>query len=373
MGEASALALGLTFAGSNNEAILSDLIAIAQDTEHEKTLRSICMSIGLICFGSPSLDFLETLEQNANLKWSLPLYMASAYFKSSNPTIVRKLLKLSNDISNEVKRTSIIALGFVMYHDDKLIDIIKMLLYSYNPFIRYGCVMALAIGCKDNKEAIEMIWPLLSDNVDFVRQGVYVALSLLMQVGTNNSEPKLEEFRKNMQEIVGRTHVEIMAKMGAILSVGLLDIGGRNMTISLTTRSGMPKIEAITGMLVFCQYWNWFPYLNFIGLAITPSVFIGVTSSIKIPKEFQIKSNCKPSLFDYPANVVVEDKKNESKKEAAKELSTTNKAKVRAALKKKDSDMDIELPNQISKKPSLISQKEHKDEPASQQKIEVAE
>jgi len=30
--------------------------------------------------------------------------------------------------------------------------------------------------------------------------------------------------------------------MGAILSVGILDIGGRNMTISLTTRSGIPKI-----------------------------------------------------------------------------------------------------------------------------------
>lgn len=30
--------------------------------------------------------------------------------------------------------------------------------------------------------------------------------------------------------------------MGAILSVGLLDIGGRNMSISLTTRSGMPKL-----------------------------------------------------------------------------------------------------------------------------------
>ena len=55
MGEASALALGLTFAGTNNESILSDLIAIAQDTEHEKTLRSICLSIGLISFRSPSV------------------------------------------------------------------------------------------------------------------------------------------------------------------------------------------------------------------------------------------------------------------------------------------------------------------------------
>lgn len=30
--------------------------------------------------------------------------------------------------------------------------------------------------------------------------------------------------------------------MGAIISVGILDIGGRNMTVSLTTKSGMPKI-----------------------------------------------------------------------------------------------------------------------------------
>lgn len=113
--------------------------------------------------------------------------MACAYFKSSNPTVVKKLLKLSNDISNEVKRTAIICLGFVMYHDEKLYDVIKMLLYSYNPYIRYGCVMALAIGAKETKDALELIWPLLTDSVDFVRQGVYVALSILFQVSTTNS------------------------------------------------------------------------------------------------------------------------------------------------------------------------------------------
>lgn len=100
-----------------------------------------------------------------------------------------------------------------------------------------------------------------------------------------------------------------MGKMGAILSVGILDAGGRNMAVSLTTRSGLPKIEAVTGMLVFSQYWNWFPYLNFIGLALSPSTFIGVTANLKIPKSFQLKSNCKPSLFDYPANIIKEEKK----------------------------------------------------------------
>lgn len=131
-----------------------------------------------------------------------------------------------------------------------------------------------------------------------------------------------------------------MAKMGAILSVGLLDIGGRNMTVSLTTRSGMPKIESITGMLIFAQSWNWFPYLNFIGLTLTPSCFVGVNSeNLKVPTTFKLKSNCKASLFSYPADIVKEEKKNDNKKDNVKELSTTNKVKARAALKKKDSEM----------------------------------
>lgn len=33
-----------------------------------------------------------------------------------------------------------------------------------------------------------------------------------------------------------------MTKLGAILAIGLLDVGGRNMNISLTTRSGISKL-----------------------------------------------------------------------------------------------------------------------------------
>lgn len=216
---------------------------------------------------------------------------------------MRKLLKLSNDISNEVKRSAIIALGFVLYHDDKLINVIKMLLYSYNPYIRYGCIVALAIGSKTNKEVLELIWPSLTDSVDFVRQGAYISIALLLQVATNQSEPKLADFRKTIEETLVKTHGDQMTKLGAIISIGILDIGGRNMSLSLTTRSGIPKLEAVAGILVFSQYWNWFPYLNFIGLAYSPSMFIGVTSSLKIPTNFKIHSNCKPSLFDYPPNI----------------------------------------------------------------------
>ena len=39
----------------------------------------------------------------------------------------------------------------------------------------------------------------MNDSVDFVRQGVYVALSILFQVSTTNSEPKLADFRKTIE------------------------------------------------------------------------------------------------------------------------------------------------------------------------------
>lgn len=55
MGEASALGLGLLYAGTNNEAVMSDLIVIASESEHEKVIRSICIAIGLISFQSPSI------------------------------------------------------------------------------------------------------------------------------------------------------------------------------------------------------------------------------------------------------------------------------------------------------------------------------
>lgn len=278
------------------------------------------------------------MEENPTIKLAIPFYLACAYFKTSNPTVVRKLLKLSNDISNEVKRSAILALGFVLYQDEKLISVIKMLLYSYNPYIRYGCIMSLAIGCKNTKEAIDLIWPSLTDGVDFVRQGAYIALALLLQVATNLSEPKLADFRKSIEEVLSKQHGDQMTKLGAIMAIGLLDIGGRNMSLSLTTRSGMPKLEAISGLLIFTQYWNWFPYINFIGLSISPSMLIGVTAKLKVPTSFQFVSNCKPALFDYPPNIPKQEKKKDDKKEAAKELSTTNKARARL-LRKKESDM----------------------------------
>ena len=47
----------------------------------------------------------------------------------------------------------------------------KLLKLSYNPHIRYGTAIALGISCAGTSyvDAIQMLEPMLTDNVDYVR------------------------------------------------------------------------------------------------------------------------------------------------------------------------------------------------------------
>ena len=50
-------------------------------------------------------------------------------------------------------------------------------------------------------------------------------------------------------------HEDTMAKFGAMLASGILDAGGRNLTIALISPSGHVRMPAVVGLAVFAQYW----------------------------------------------------------------------------------------------------------------------
>jgi len=84
-------------------------------------------------------------------------------------------------------------------------------------------------------------------------------------------------------------------------------------------------MKACLGMLVFLNFWYWFPLVHFLSLTFAPTCLIGATKALKVPNSFEFKSNAKPSLFDYPAHLKVEDKK-EKEKSKAVTLSISDKA-----------------------------------------------
>merc|ERR1712226_291362 len=95
--------------------------------------------------------------------------------------------------------------------------------------------------------------------------------------------PKVKDFRALYAKVIGDKHDDVMAKFGAILSQGIIDAGGRNVTISLQSRTGHTNMMAVVGMLVFTQYWYWFPLTHFLSLAFTPSALIGLNKNLDMP------------------------------------------------------------------------------------------
>ena len=65
----------------------------------------------------------------------------------------------------------------------------------------------------------------------------------------------LQAFREKLASIVVDKHTPPLVKMGAILSQGIVDAGGRNVCLSLQSRSGFTKPSNVAGLLLFVQHW----------------------------------------------------------------------------------------------------------------------
>ena len=88
----------------------------------------------------------------------------------------------------------------------------------------------------------------------------------------------------------------------------------------------------MVGLVMFLQYWYWYPLLNFLSLSLTPTALVGLNQNLKVPKSFSFISNAKPSTFKYPDFLKKEEKK-DGEKVATAVLSTTVKVKAREGRK----------------------------------------
>ena len=340
-GEAAALAIGLVMLGSANPKAIEEMLGYAHDTQHEKIIRGLALGIAMCMYGrEDESDALTTQlihDKDPILRYSAMYTIAFAYAGSGSNAALRKLLHVAvSDVADDVRRAAVTAIGFVLAATPaQCPKVVKLLAESYNPHVRYGATIAVGISCAATglKEALELIEPMLSDPIDYVRQGALLAASMvLMQNSEHADDSKQAEHRKRLAKVVGDKHEEVMAKFGAILATGLLDAGGRNVTISLISKSGQKQMGGIVGMAVFTHFWFWHPLVLFASLAFTPTAAIGVNGALRMPK-WRFKSGAPPSAYAYPPPLDLK-KKDEVKLEKAV-LSTTSKASKLAADKDK--------------------------------------
>ncbi|KAJ6847996.1 26S proteasome non-ATPase regulatory subunit 1-like protein A-like [Iris pallida] len=305
-GEAAGISMGLLMVGTASEKA-SEMLAYAHDTQHEKIIRGLSLGIALTVYGreeeADTLIEQLTRDQDPILRYGGMYALALAYSGTANNKAIHQLLHFAvSDVSDDVRRTAVLALGFVLYSEpEQTPRIVSLLSESYNPHVRYGAALAVGISCAGTglSEAISLLEPLTSDVVDFVRQGALIAMAMVMIQTNESCDSRVGTFRRQLEKIILDKHEDTMSKMGAILAAGILDAGGRNVTIRLLSKTKHDKITAVVGLAVFSQFWYWYPLTYFISLAFSPTALIGLNYDLKVPK-FEFLSNAKPSLFEYP-------------------------------------------------------------------------
>lgn len=249
--EAAGLGLGLvlvgngptfTGVGSDGMQAVMSLLTKAATSPHEKTVRGATMGVALSCYGlEETADVV--IEQMARDKDPIVRYSAQfarglAFCGSAASSAVRGLLHSAvSDVSDDVRRAAVMALGFVLHRKPReLPKLVGLLAESFNPHVRYGAAMALGIAAAATgmPSALHILQPLLDDPVDFVRQGAFMATAMVLQQESEARTPMVKKFRERVMADATNPFKPAMARMGAIMAAGILDAGGRNCVVSLT-------------------------------------------------------------------------------------------------------------------------------------------
>mmetsp|Transcript_6645 Transcript_6645/g.11182 ORF Transcript_6645/g.11182 Transcript_6645/m.11182 type:complete len:1130 (-) Transcript_6645:60-3449(-) len=358
-GEAASYAMGMVLVGSGAgnasssageelAELVAELRNYSRETHHEKIIRGIAMCLALVNYGQEENADATIEEMRGDrdpiIRYGAMYGLALAYCGTGSNKAIRILLHTAvSDVSDDVRMAAVIGLAFVLHKTpERVPDLVRLLLESFNPHVRYASCMAVGIAMAGtgDSDSVALLEPMLTDMTDYVRQGALLGTAMIyMQQSDTCNNRKIKIFREKLANLVGDKHQTTLTKMGAILSTGLLDAGGRNCVISLGSRNGFTKMTSAAGLVLWLQHWHWYPLMHMFSLAVTPTCTIGLNKDFKYPKKFEVQCNSKPSVFAYPKKL--EEKKEEKKKRVETvALSTTAKSKARLARKKAKEDAE---------------------------------
>jgi 26S proteasome regulatory subunit N2 len=315
--------------------------------------------------GDPVIEQLVR-DRDPIIRYGGMFAIAMSYCGTGDNAAIKKLLHVAvSDVNDDVRRAAVIALGFVLFRNSETVPkLVSLLAESFNPHVRYGACLAVGICCAGTafKDALDLLQPMLEDPIDFVRQGAFMSLALVLMQVSEARSPSVKKFRELIKSTISDKHQSVLAKSGAILSNGILDAGGRNVVVAMQSEGGFMKMGSVVGVLLWLQHWYWYPLNHFLSLSFTPTMLIGLNSDFDMPKGYSVKCNAPPSMFAYPKMEEKEEKKKELVATAV--LSTTARSKAREARKEAkkqglNSSKDMGDAPSLERVPSAMSTASH--------------
>uniref|UniRef100_A0A452ZM37 26S proteasome non-ATPase regulatory subunit 1/RPN2 N-terminal domain-containing protein n=1 Tax=Aegilops tauschii subsp. strangulata TaxID=200361 RepID=A0A452ZM37_AEGTS len=125
-GEAAGIGMGLLMVGTASEKA-GEMLAYAHDTQHEKIIRGLALGIALTMYGreeeADTLIEQMTRDQDPILRYGGMYALALAYRGTANNKAIHQLLHFAvSDVSDDVRRTAVMGLGFVLYNEPEQAD-----------------------------------------------------------------------------------------------------------------------------------------------------------------------------------------------------------------------------------------------------------
>ena len=98
--------------------------------------------------------------------------------------------------------------------------------------------MALGIACAGtgNSQAYKILEPLFNDSFYLVRQAALVAAGMIFSHVNPTLEKNVGKLHEEVTKTINDKDEHSLVRFGALISQGLLDLGGRNCVISLVSQ-----------------------------------------------------------------------------------------------------------------------------------------
>ena len=185
--------------GSKDPGAIDDLIKYAYDSQHDKIIRAIVITLTLIVYnpGEAADTLIEELsrEKDPILRYGSMYCICKAYWGSSNAAMLQKLIKFSvSDVSDDVRRAALINIGFleirnpyILFDNLKVLGLLSLKLQNY---VRFCAAMAIEIAYAGSGKVkpYKIIEPLFTNPNYLVRQSALISSGLIFSQITLKQE-----------------------------------------------------------------------------------------------------------------------------------------------------------------------------------------
>lgn len=287
------------------------LLEICRESEHERESRAAGIGLALSVIGTERLFPVLYQDKNEVARYSGALAIGASFVGTGNLEVISKLLDLTNDCDDNVKRAAVFGLGLVCAADSSLLlNILKPLATSYSPSIRATVALSLGLFMSGtgNMEASNVIEALLYDNSSLVVQQASIGMGFLLMQCNSHINPNFRRMVGKLNSLTVERAEDCSFKFGAVLGRAIMEAGGTNIVFSVLNSMNLVETSRVAGAILFFQYWFWYPFFPFISLCMKHTGFFAFDENLcHAGKEITV--NEKKSRFDYEHIKIEEPKK----------------------------------------------------------------